>query len=163
FVFFQGHPEYDAVTLLLEYRRDLGRYLRGERDAHPAMPKGYLDEETERELERLRQRALVDRREALLADFPTATAAAGVRNKWRASVGDRTTDTRECTNAHASLDRHGAVLRSPPESSRPSRGVTCDRSGPERTRPCRRGRTSARPQRRHADGVRTYVGLAGID
>ena len=86
FVFFQGHPEYDAVTLLLEYRRDLGRYLRGERDAYPAIPKGYLDEETERQLERLRQRALLDRREALLADFPTATAAAGVRNKWRASA-----------------------------------------------------------------------------
>jgi homoserine O-succinyltransferase len=30
FVFFQGHPEYEAITLLLEYRRDIGRYLRGE-------------------------------------------------------------------------------------------------------------------------------------
>src|SRR5256885_5982831 len=82
FVFCQGHPEYDAVTLLLEYRRDLGRYLRGERDAHPAMRRGYLDEETEGELERLRQGALVERREAVLAVFPPATAAAGVRNKW---------------------------------------------------------------------------------
>ena len=27
FVFFQGHPEYDADTLLREYRRDIGRYL----------------------------------------------------------------------------------------------------------------------------------------
>ena len=48
FVFFQGHPEYDAVTLLLEYRRDVGRYLRRERDTYPPMPQGYFDEETER-------------------------------------------------------------------------------------------------------------------
>src|SRR5438477_4202129 len=30
FVFFQGHPEYDANTLLLEYRRDVKRFLRHE-------------------------------------------------------------------------------------------------------------------------------------
>jgi len=29
-LFFQGHPEYEATTLLKEYRRDVGRYLRGE-------------------------------------------------------------------------------------------------------------------------------------
>lgn len=29
FVFFQGHPEYESDTLLLEYRRDVARYLRG--------------------------------------------------------------------------------------------------------------------------------------
>ena len=27
FVFFQGHPEYESETLLLEYRRDLKRFL----------------------------------------------------------------------------------------------------------------------------------------
>lgn len=88
FVFLQGHPEYEAVTLLLEYRRDVGRYLRGERDVYPPMPTGYLDEETERQLAALKRRALQDRREALLADFPTATAAARVTNNWRPS-GER--------------------------------------------------------------------------
>ena len=28
FLFVQGHPEYEAETLLREYRRDIGRYLR---------------------------------------------------------------------------------------------------------------------------------------
>ena len=88
FVFLQGHPEYEAVTLLLEYRRDVGRYLRGERDVYPPMPTGYLDEETERQLAALKRRALQDRRETLLADFPTATAAARVTNNWRPS-GER--------------------------------------------------------------------------
>jgi len=86
FVFFQGHPEYDAVTLLLEYRRDVGRYLRGERDVYPPIPQGYLDEETERQLAALEARARQDRREALLAEFPTETAAARVTNNWRASA-----------------------------------------------------------------------------
>jgi homoserine O-succinyltransferase/O-acetyltransferase len=28
FVLLQGHPEYDSATLLREYRRDVGRFLR---------------------------------------------------------------------------------------------------------------------------------------
>ncbi len=45
FVFLQGHPEYDSGALLREYRRDIGRFLAGERDAYPEMPQGYLDAE----------------------------------------------------------------------------------------------------------------------
>ena len=86
FVFFQGHPEYEAVTLLLEYRRDIGRFLRGERDTYPAMPQGYFDDDTIRTLTELRDRALSDRREALLAAFPTALAAGRVTNSWRVSA-----------------------------------------------------------------------------
>jgi homoserine O-succinyltransferase len=83
FVFFQGHPEYDAVTLLLEYRRDVARYLRSERDTYPPLPRGYFDDEIERQLVTLRDRALQDRREVVLADFPTAAAAARITNNWR--------------------------------------------------------------------------------
>jgi homoserine O-succinyltransferase len=88
FVFFQGHPEYEAVTLLLEYRRDVGRYLRGERDVYPGMPEGYFDDETIGALTALRERALSDRREELLAEFPTALAAGKVANNWRSSAED---------------------------------------------------------------------------
>ena len=83
FVFLQGHPEYDAMTLLLEFRRDVGRFLRRERETYPTMPHGYFDRETVEALTALRERALVDRREALLADFPTAMAAGKVTNTWR--------------------------------------------------------------------------------
>ena len=86
FVFFQGHPEYEAVTLLLEYRRDVGRFLKGERETYPPLPHGYFDEETERTLVALRDRALRDRREALLAEFPTAAAAGKVANNWRSGA-----------------------------------------------------------------------------
>ena len=43
FVHFQGHPEYGAQTLLKEYRRDIKRYLRAERETYPSMPKGYFE------------------------------------------------------------------------------------------------------------------------
>jgi homoserine O-succinyltransferase len=42
YVFFQGHPEYDEVSLLKEYRRELGRFWRGERDDYPPVPEHYF-------------------------------------------------------------------------------------------------------------------------
>jgi homoserine O-succinyltransferase len=86
FVFFQGHPEYEAVTLLLEFRRDIGRFLRGERTTYPLTPHGYFDQQTVDALTALRERALVDRREELLADFPLEMAAGKVTNTWRSTA-----------------------------------------------------------------------------
>jgi homoserine O-succinyltransferase/O-acetyltransferase len=86
FVFFQGHPEYEAITLLLEYRRDIGRFLRGERETYPLMPQGYFDDETVQALIALHERGLSDRREELLAEFPTAAAAGKVSNTWRSTA-----------------------------------------------------------------------------
>jgi homoserine O-succinyltransferase len=86
FVFFQGHPEYEAITLLLEYRRDVGRFLRGERDTYPPVPQGYLDDETVHALATLRERALSDRREEVLAEFPLEMAAGKVTNTWRSTA-----------------------------------------------------------------------------
>ena len=34
FVFFQGHPEYDARSLLAEYHRDIVRFIKGERASY---------------------------------------------------------------------------------------------------------------------------------
>jgi homoserine O-succinyltransferase len=82
FVFFQGHPEYEANTLLLEYRRDIGRYLRRERDTYPAMPEGYFDRESADALAALRDRSLSDRCPEQLADFPVALAEKRISNTW---------------------------------------------------------------------------------
>lgn len=79
FVFFQGHPEYEADSLLLEYRRDIRRFLRRESDSYPSMPQGYVDEGACALFTALRRRALSDRREEVLADFP----APRLRNIWR--------------------------------------------------------------------------------
>jgi homoserine O-succinyltransferase/O-acetyltransferase len=44
YVFFQGHPEYDLVSLLKEYRRELGRFWRGERHDYPPVPEHYFSD-----------------------------------------------------------------------------------------------------------------------
>jgi homoserine O-succinyltransferase len=86
FVFLQGHPEYDADTLLLEYRRDVKRFLAGERDAYPQMPSGYFDDEITGALAELKRRAEADRREELIAHFPTEMALRNLTNSWRPSA-----------------------------------------------------------------------------
>jgi homoserine O-succinyltransferase len=73
FVFFQGHPEYDALSLEREYLRDVSRYLAGERDGYPAIPAGYFDADTEHKLMAFERRARVERRPALSAELPDRT------------------------------------------------------------------------------------------
>jgi homoserine O-succinyltransferase len=86
FVFFQGHPEYEASTLLLEYRRDVGRYLRRERDTYPAMPQGYFNAAIIDALVAAREQAIVERREDQLTNFPTGLAIESVVNTWRSNA-----------------------------------------------------------------------------
>jgi homoserine O-succinyltransferase/O-acetyltransferase len=52
-LFFQGHPEYDADTLMREYLRDVGRFLHGRRPHHPNIPVGYFNLEVEAALAEL--------------------------------------------------------------------------------------------------------------
>ncbi|HSM26592.1 MAG TPA: homoserine O-succinyltransferase [Thioalkalivibrio sp.] len=41
-VFFQGHPEYDSISLLKEYKREVGRYINGACPDFPPLPDHYL-------------------------------------------------------------------------------------------------------------------------
>jgi homoserine O-succinyltransferase/O-acetyltransferase len=85
FVHFQGHPEYSAQTLLKEYRRDVKRFLRNERETYPAMPKGYFDAQSGRQLNDFRDRLMADRREELMEAFPDV--AASLEKTWQLSAG----------------------------------------------------------------------------
>lgn len=46
-VFLQGHPEYDVESLLKEYKREIGRFVRGEREHYPPFPQHYFRAEAE--------------------------------------------------------------------------------------------------------------------
>jgi homoserine O-succinyltransferase len=83
FLFFQGHPEYDADTLLREYRRDIARFFGGERADYPAMPLGYFDPGAMSVVNGFRARALAARRSDLIADFPKNILEAGLKCPWR--------------------------------------------------------------------------------
>lgn len=87
FVFFQGHPEYEANTLLREYIRDVGRYLSRQTDTYPAMPRAYFDRDTADALTAIRDRALHHRHQDLLGEFPAALSAnEHANNTWRSSA-----------------------------------------------------------------------------
>lgn len=86
FLCFQGHPEYEAATLLREYRRDVGRFLNGECDGYPRLPAGYFSNHAASLASAFRARALADRRAGLIGDFPTAALEAGLDCPWRASA-----------------------------------------------------------------------------
>jgi homoserine O-succinyltransferase len=86
FLCFQGHPEYEDVTLLKEYRRDVGRFLRGEQANYPLQPRAYFSPAASAVLEEFRERALRGPRPELLADFPTTAAADKLSNPWARSA-----------------------------------------------------------------------------
>ena len=39
----QGHPEYDRISLLKEYKREVHRFFRGDRETYPESPENYFN------------------------------------------------------------------------------------------------------------------------
>jgi len=122
FLFLQGHPEYEATTLLREYRRDVARFLRGERERYPRMPQGYFAPAAALMANAFRARALHEPHVDLIPDFPTAALAAGLEANWRRSaVGlyarwidflkERKTTRRQLVPPLRRAERSGRALR----------------------------------------------------
>jgi homoserine O-succinyltransferase len=85
FVFFQGHPEYESETLMGEYRRDVGRYLKGEMETYPLLPLNYFDAETERSLREIEARARAARQEKWLGEIAAVLSSVQIHNTWRSA------------------------------------------------------------------------------
>ena len=85
FVHFQGHPEYGAQTLAKEYRRDVKRFLRGERETYPSMPHEYFNGEACEPLNDFRTRAMSNRSEDMINSFPESVIAR-LQNTWQVSA-----------------------------------------------------------------------------
>lgn len=62
-VYFQGHPEYDDISLLKEYKREVMRYYVDERADYPPMPENYF----------------IDEVRALLADYAIQVTTAKIK------------------------------------------------------------------------------------
>jgi len=86
FVFLQGHPEYDADALRLEYRRDLKRFLNGERTTLPAPPRNAFSPAVEAVLAELAPGTEAhphpERFEAYAPVLATPKGEAGWRPAW---------------------------------------------------------------------------------
>ncbi|MBF8269837.1 MAG: homoserine O-succinyltransferase [Gammaproteobacteria bacterium] len=86
-IFSQGHPEYDVVSLLKEYKREVGRYVFGETDDYPSFPENYFSLRNRAILEEYRDRAIATRRQSRQAEqFPEALLLDHIDNTWHDSA-----------------------------------------------------------------------------
>jgi homoserine O-succinyltransferase len=83
-VFVQGHPEYEPDTLLREYRRDVRRFVAGERANYPEIPRGYFDHDTEARFDELHDRIVRRRNDEALVIFPSVEGRLAFN--WRQSA-----------------------------------------------------------------------------
>lgn len=83
FVYFQGHPEYDGNSLLKEYKREVNRFVEGDRDDFPPFPENYFNRDATAILEHHETRV----RDAVTLgnaapEFPETELEAFVENTW---------------------------------------------------------------------------------
>ena len=88
-IFFQGHPEYDTISLLKEYKREVGLFLSSERSDYPPFPENYLEIYEKAILNEFRWRSLNNNLAIKnLEQFPEDLIAYRLDNTWRDTAGE---------------------------------------------------------------------------
>lgn len=83
-VFFQGHPEYDKISLMKEYKREVYRYLSGDREDYPPYPENYFNGELIRLLDAYSMHIRQAKNTGIAADpFPEHQIVQYLDNTWR--------------------------------------------------------------------------------
>lgn len=86
-VFFQGHPEYDTISLLKEYKREVMRYHADEREDYPPFPEHYFRLDVAGVLNEYGQHLRSAKRFGRAApDFPERLILDHLDNTWRDSA-----------------------------------------------------------------------------
>ena len=82
-VFFQGHPEYDEVSLLKEYKREVLRFYRDEINDYPPFPENYFNEVVRQILVDYEQQARSAKQNGQrLEEFPEVLILEHIDNTW---------------------------------------------------------------------------------
>ncbi|MBT8085146.1 MAG: homoserine O-succinyltransferase [Woeseia sp.] len=81
FIYLQGHPEYDTGSLAKEYKREVARFLSGEREDYPPYPHGYLDDTSQALLDEYRQEVLAGATGSV-SGFPEVALLERLDNTW---------------------------------------------------------------------------------
>jgi homoserine O-succinyltransferase len=84
FVYLQGHPEYDRNSLLKEYKREVNRFIKGERKDYPPHPDNYFNETAGRLADEY-QKIVYDslKKGKAVSDFPEEKIEMHLDNTWR--------------------------------------------------------------------------------
>jgi len=86
-VFFQGHPEYDAISLLKEYKREVVLFFNQETDSYPPFPENYLTKQAQAILNEYQsqvQAAIAAKQP--LPQFPEQVIVPDIDNTWHDSA-----------------------------------------------------------------------------
>ena len=85
-VFMQGHPEYDSISLLKEYKRDVGGFARGQLPAYPPIPRHYFDRYNKALFDEYKERVhLALSQGSAIPAFPEKLAIDRLSNTWHDS------------------------------------------------------------------------------
>jgi homoserine O-succinyltransferase len=83
FVYFQGHPEYDTISLLKEYKREVKLYAQGLRADYPPFPENYFTLKSQAILDEHRDRlATALARGEPTPEFPEDHVRGALHNTW---------------------------------------------------------------------------------
>ncbi|MDP2903878.1 MAG: homoserine O-succinyltransferase [Methylovulum sp.] len=83
-VFFQGHPEYDDISLLKEYKREVMRFYHAELTDYPPFPEHYFNKAARRIFADYEQQVRIARQTGLqLEEFPEQLVLDHLDNTWR--------------------------------------------------------------------------------
>lgn len=86
-VFFQGHPEYDIISLLKEYKRELVRFANGDRADYPPLPENYFRLQSQAILAEHREQVIAARERGEAAPpLPEPLLARSLDNTWHDSA-----------------------------------------------------------------------------
>ncbi|MCS6787476.1 MAG: homoserine O-succinyltransferase, partial [Thiobacillaceae bacterium] len=107
FVFFQGHPEYDTISLLKEYKRDLLLHAQGQLEAPPPFPANYLKAREQAILREYAERLLEATRSGRPApEFPEDLIAPRLDNTWHDTAEAVVGNWMGCVYQVTHIDRH---------------------------------------------------------
>ncbi|MEQ1560357.1 MAG: homoserine O-succinyltransferase [Methyloglobulus sp.] len=83
-VYFQGHPEYDDISLLKEYKREVLRFYQGECDEYPPFPENYFNAAVQEVLLAYEQQAKQAKQTGgIIEAFPEYLVLEHIDNTWR--------------------------------------------------------------------------------
>ena len=82
-VFFQGHPEYDTISLMKEYKREVIRYANHEREDYPPFPENYFRRQIRAILDEHKDQVMAARSsKQAMPPFPEELVVRTLHNTW---------------------------------------------------------------------------------
>jgi len=87
-IFFQGHPEYDTISLLKEFKREVLLYIEGHRDDYPPFPENYFGIRSQSILREYKYRLLKAIKDQTdIPVFPEDLIVHDLDNTWHDTAG----------------------------------------------------------------------------